>query len=306
MTLGVIILCCDLHPAATSVRRSLLEGSNRSLRYLQRSTSSEWPKYGRTFGILKQRALKGARRTNGPIKANGEPREVSPDRKLLHDPRKLAYYNETTGECTFSKTLGPTEIPTDVTFENTIVVGYPGGDKRTVLRQMEALTELSGRDAWDYEFLGMTSQPYIKTNYPHHEGIWGWQDHADHVILIVRSIRQTIDEYHDILADIDYAKTWEEATEKIPNLYNGYIDMDNYAGWRDERVMDEIGWYGWVIDYWMESGLMRDYFDHKVTTPEHFEMLREPETYTYGELQWDVSNCAAEVRRSPACFFCIC
>ena len=84
------------------------------------------------------------------------------------------------------------------------------------------------------EFLGMTAQPYIKTNYPHHEGIWGWQDHADHVILVVRNIRQTIDEYHDILADIDYAKTWEEATEKIPNLYNGYIDMDNYAGWRDE------------------------------------------------------------------------
>ena len=86
----------------------------------------------------------------------------------------------------------------------------------------------------------MTAQPYIKTNYPHHEGIWGWQDHADHVILVVRNIRQTIDEYHDILADIDYAKTWEEATEKIPNLYNGYIDMDNYAGWRDERVMDEV------------------------------------------------------------------
>ena len=206
LTLGVVILCCDLHPTTTSVRRSLLESGTRSLRYLQRSTSSEWPGYGRTFGILKQRALKGARKINGPIKANGEPRELSPDRKLLHDPRKLAYYNETTGECTFSKTLGPTEIPTDVTFEDTIVVGYPGGDKRTVLRQMEALTELSGRDAWDYEFLGMTLQPYIKTNYPHHEGIWGWQDHADHVILIVRNIRQTIDEYHDILADIDYAK----------------------------------------------------------------------------------------------------
>ena len=53
------------------------------------------------------------------------------------------------------------------------------------------------------EFLGMTAQPYIKTNYPHHEGIWGWQNHADHVILVVRNIRQTIDEYHDILADID-------------------------------------------------------------------------------------------------------
>ena len=93
----------------------------------------------------------------------------------------------------------------------------------------------------------MTAQPYIKTNYPHHEGIWGWQDHADHVILVVRNIRETIDEYHDILADIDYAKTWEEATEKIPNLYNGYIDMDNYAGWRDERVMDEVGITGSIV-----------------------------------------------------------
>ena len=132
LTLGVVILCCDLHPTATSIRRSLLESGTRSLRSLLQSTSSEWPQYGRTFGILKQRALQGAHKINGPLKANGEPRELSPDRKLFHDPRKLAHYNETTGECTFSKTLGPTEIPTDVTFENTIVVGYPGGDKRTV------------------------------------------------------------------------------------------------------------------------------------------------------------------------------
>ena len=38
---------------------------------------------------------------------------------------------------------------------------------------MEMMTRLSGRDSWDFEFLGMTKQPYIKTNYPHHEGIWG-------------------------------------------------------------------------------------------------------------------------------------
>lgn len=30
----------------------------------------------------------------------------------------------------------------------------------------------------------------------------GWEEHADQVILVVRNIRHTIDEYHDILADI--------------------------------------------------------------------------------------------------------
>ena len=75
--------------------------------------------------------------------------------------------------CQMSGILGPTEIPTDVEFKNTIIVGYPGADKRTVLRQMEAMTTLSGRDSWDLAFLGLTDQPFIKTNYPHHEGIFG-------------------------------------------------------------------------------------------------------------------------------------
>ena len=75
--------------------------------------------------------------------------------------------------CQMSDILGPTEIPTDVEFKNTIIVGYPGADKRTVLRQMEAMTTLSGRDSWDLAFLGLTLQPFIKTNYPHHEGIYG-------------------------------------------------------------------------------------------------------------------------------------
>ena len=69
--------------------------------------------------------------------------------------------------------LGPTQIPADANFTNTVIVGYPGADKRTVLRQMEALTTLSGRDSWDMKYLGMTNQPYMKANYPHHEGIWG-------------------------------------------------------------------------------------------------------------------------------------
>ena len=206
--------------------------------------------------------------------------------------------NETAVECRFTPTLDPDrvkELTDQQNFTNTIIVGYPGPDKRTVLRQMEAMTGLSGRDAWDFQFLGMTTQPFIKTNYPHHEGIWGWQDHGDQVVLVLRNPRRSIDEYHDILADIHYAKTWEEATDKIPDLFQGIIEADKYAMWRNERTMDEIGWYGWLIDYWMEDGLMRDYFDHKVTTPEHFALLREPETYTYGELQWDVNVCTDAV-----------
>ena len=54
--------------------------------------------------------------------------------------------------------LGPTQIPSDANFTNTVIVGYPGADKRTVLRQMEALTTLSGRDSWDMKYLGMTNQ----------------------------------------------------------------------------------------------------------------------------------------------------
>ena len=42
----------------------------------------------------------------------------------------------------------------------------------------------------------------------------------------------------------------------------------------------------------MEGGILRDYFDHKLTTKEHWAKLRAPETCTYGELQWDVNNCA--------------
>ena len=39
-----------------------------------------------------------------------------------------------------------------------------------------------------------------------------------------------------------------------------------YVRWRDERTMDRIGWNGWPIEYWMEGGILRDYFNHKLAT----------------------------------------
>lgn len=50
--------------------------------------------------------------------------------------------------------------------------GYPSGDKRMIFIQMEALTGWPAKDEWDFEYLGDSNHPFIKANYPHHEGIW--------------------------------------------------------------------------------------------------------------------------------------
>ena len=54
------------------------------------------------------------------------------------------------------------------------------------------LVNKAARDEWDFEFLGMTNHPFIKANYPHHEGIWGWGNAADQVVLMVRNIRKSM------------------------------------------------------------------------------------------------------------------
>ena len=89
-----------------------------------------------------------------------------------------------------------------------------------IFLQMEALTGWPAKDDWDFWGLGMSNHPFIKTNYPHHEGVWGWEDAADQVVLMVRNIRKSMNEYHDILWDIGYAKTWEEANLHLDKLYS--------------------------------------------------------------------------------------
>jgi len=106
--------------------------------------------------------------------------------------------------------------------------------------------------------------------------------------LVVRNIRRAMVEYHDILWDIGYAKTFEEAYARLENLYAERPPTNDFAAWRDLRVLDEIHWYGWVIDYYMEGGLMRDMFNHKITTPEHWYMLMQPTRYTKEEMAYDL------------------
>ncbi len=90
-------------------------------------------------------------------------------------------------------------FPSDTNFTKTIVAGYPSGDKRLTYLQMEGLTGLSARDEWEFAFLAHTNQPFIKANYPHHEGIWGWGDAGDQVMLVVSDLKKVLIEYHDIL-----------------------------------------------------------------------------------------------------------
>ncbi len=112
------------------------------------------------------------------------------------------------------------DVPESIDFHKTLIAGFPSGDKRMIFVQMEALTGwckllsmthvsvlsrllisivqdlilhyTAAKDEWDFEFLGRSNHPFIKANYPHHEGIWGWDDAADQVVMMVRNIRRSM------------------------------------------------------------------------------------------------------------------
>jgi len=88
------------------------------------------------------------------------------------------------------------DVPNNLDFHKTAIVGYPSGDKRMIFVQMEALTGWPAKDEWDFQFLGITNHPFIKANYPHHEGIWGWGSMADQVVLMIKNMRESLVEYH--------------------------------------------------------------------------------------------------------------
>ena len=58
--------------------------------------------------------------------------------------------------------------------------------------QMEALAGWPAKDEWDFAYMGMSNHPFIKANYPHHEGFWGWGSVADQVVLMVPYIRRSM------------------------------------------------------------------------------------------------------------------
>ena len=102
----------------------------------------------------------------------------SPDglRKLS---TSISYGN---GQCLWKP---PTySIPENIDWIKTLVVGYPSGDKRLVFMQLEALTGWSSRDEWAYEVGEMTNHPFLKSNYPHYDGMWGWQGKWRYLLIL--------------------------------------------------------------------------------------------------------------------------
>ena len=144
------------------------------------------------------------------------------------------------------------EVPNNIEFYKTLIAGFPSCDKRMTFTQMEALTGWPARDEWDFVFYGMKNHPFIKSNYPHHEGYWSWGTLADQVVMVLRNMRRTMVEYHDILWDIASAKNSKLSYTYV--LYRFRPPLSSFFEWRDYRVLDEIRWYGWFIDYWMEGG----------------------------------------------------
>ncbi len=121
--------------------------------------------------------------------------------EALHSRKLAMSLNLGGGACEWRAALQYNDagFPSDTEFHKTIIAGYPSGDKRLTFIHLEGTTGLSARDEWDFKFLGMTNQPFIKANYPHHEGIWGWGNVGDQVVLVVSELKRVMVEYHDIL-----------------------------------------------------------------------------------------------------------
>lgn len=214
--------------------------------------------------------------------------------------RSLISINIGGGKCKF---MPPSYTANEsVTYFRTLIAGYPGGSKRIVYNQFEGLTGLSVNDEWPNGTV-KPNFPFMKANYPHHEGLWTWGDAMDQVVLVMRNPRHAIIEYHDVLNDIAYANTAEAAYDLSDNLYQNRAPVDKYMEWRNNRTLNEIDWYSWFIDYWMEGGLMRDIMSHKYTTHAHFKRQTQPGPYTESGRAYDdmVGNMTVEPANDPHC-----
>jgi len=134
-----------------------------------------------------------------------------------------------------------------INFYKTLIAGFPGCEKRMTFIQMEALTGWPARDEWEFVYYGAGNHPFIKSNYPHHEGFWSWGNRADQVVLVVQNIRRTMVEYHNILWDIAVGKasgygSYDWGSDAV--VYKYRPGLSSFLQWRDLRVLDEINWYG--------------------------------------------------------------
>ena len=91
--------------------------------------------------------------------------------------------------------------------------------------------------------------------------------------------------YHFILAEIYFAKNWQESYNALSRVFTMHAPVDSWQSWRNSRFKSEIRQWSWHLDFWMENGLMRDFYTHELTNAEHFERLKASERFSEEELR---------------------
>lgn len=163
------------------------------------------------------------------------------------------------GECEWT---APVTANTTKQNTTTLLVSYPGSGKRLCWRILEALTGYVSGDDWNLSLEGYDTL-FMKTSYPHPEGVWGWGDSMDQVILLIRNPRWAIPSYHTMRYEIDYSTSWDQSYAQISDTYTMRPPDVMWVPWRNERFNTELDRWAWHIDFWMQDGLRRnDGFNH--------------------------------------------
>jgi len=138
--------------------------------------------------------------------------------------------------------------------DGVLIAGYPASGVRLTWMHIEGLTEIIVGDDFDCQTYETERKGIIKTQYPHIEGLWSWDDNMKDVALLVRNPRFALPSYHSLISEIHYAHDCETAVKHQSNLFTTYPSVLNWTKWRDYRFNEELNLWRWFIDFWMENG----------------------------------------------------
>jgi len=180
----------------------------------------------------------------------------------------------------------PEFVDQDPTFNlfSTLIVAYPGAAKRAAYMQLEGLTQLLTGDDWFLTEHKTERYAFYKTQYPHHEGVWSWQNRAKQTVYVLQNPRTALQTYMFLVSEIKYSQGWETSYANLDRTFTLRPPVSEWIAWRDIRFNTEMHYYRWHLDYWMEQGLLRDAYTHELTNIAHFQKLMDRTLYTEAEL----------------------
>mmetsp|Transcript_167 Transcript_167/g.177 ORF Transcript_167/g.177 Transcript_167/m.177 type:complete len:421 (-) Transcript_167:135-1397(-) len=168
---------------------------------------------------------------------------------------------------------------------STILVAYPGSGKRAAFLQLEGLTQLLTQDDWSLNDRPKDAKyAFIKTQYPHHEGVWAWGGKGNQTIYVLQNPRTALQTYMFLLHEINYADGWMSSRLHRFDTFKVRPSVDEWIDFKRDRFTREVNSWSWHLEYWMENGLLRDVFTHNLTNPEIMDGIMNPSIYTEAEL----------------------